>query len=236
MHILKKCIILATVALLQCNGEDASTENSYLASRAGEVLFRVSQKGNYGLFKIVTQVTSVVRNSTVTVFQANVADSNCRVAGSPHRSYEAVAENCHPTSDPLKCTILYYFGNPLLSEVKCESLVPLVTLKKEEQLGKFVEYNGTDPKVIEKVQEAVFDFDQREKSKKYRKVATVQWGATRGILTTFDVTLEKTNCKTVSRSFETYKNILERCDGTGVTQKCIVQYKFYDTKTSDVVC
>ncbi|KAL1243472.1 Altered inheritance of mitochondria protein 9 [Trichinella spiralis] len=145
----------ATVALLQCNGEDASTESSYLANRAGE---------------IVTQVASVVRNSTVTVFQANVADSNCRVAGSPYRSYEAVAENCHPTSDPVKCTILYYFGNPLLSEVKCESRVPLVTLKKEQQLGKFVEYDGTNPKVIEKVQEAVFDFDQREKSKKYRKL------------------------------------------------------------------
>ncbi|XP_003371044.1 hypothetical protein Tsp_15252 [Trichinella spiralis] len=126
MHILKKCIILATVALLQCNGEDASTESSYLANRAGEVLFRVSQKELSGLFKIVTQVASVVRNSTVTVFQANVADSNCRVADSPYRSYEAVAENCHPTSDPVKCTILYYFGNPLLSEVKCESRVPLV--------------------------------------------------------------------------------------------------------------
>ncbi|KAL1243471.1 UPF0309 protein [Trichinella spiralis] len=114
----------ATVALLQCNGEDASTESSYLANRAGEVLFRVSQKE----------------------LSANVADSNCRVAGSPYRSYEAVAENCHPTSDPVKCTILYYFGNPLLSEVKCESRVPLVTLKKEQQLGKFVEYDGTNPK------------------------------------------------------------------------------------------
>ncbi|KRZ12005.1 hypothetical protein T11_3305 [Trichinella zimbabwensis] len=236
MHILKKCIILAIVALLQCNGEDYSTESSNLKNRAGEVLFRVSQQELSGLFKIVTKVTLVGRNSTVTTFQASVADSDCRVAGSSFSSYETVVENCKPTSEPVKCTISYFFGNPSLSDVKCESRVVLVTLQKEQQLGKSVEYDTTDSKVIQKAQEALFDFDQKKKSKKYRKLVTVHEGSTRGILTTFEVTLEKTTCKTNSHSFTSYESMLEKCNGTGLTQECTVQYKFYDTKTSEVIC
>ncbi|KRY01991.1 hypothetical protein T4E_5095 [Trichinella pseudospiralis] len=236
MHILKKCIILATVALLQCNGEDSSTESSYLKNRAGEVLFRVSQKELSGLFKIVTKVTLVSRNSTVTTFQASVADSDCRVAGSSFSSYETMAEKCQPTSEPVKCTISYFFGNLLVSDVKCENRVVLVTLKKEQQLGKSVQYDSTDSKVIQKAEEALFDFDQKKKSKKYRKLVTVNEASTRGILTTFEVTLEVTACKTKSHSFTSYKSMLEKCDGTGIMLECTVQYKYYDTKTSEVIC